>query len=206
MIKLDHLVVGALTLEQGVNYVKNILGAEPYGGGRHLGQGTYNKIMRLGDDVYLEVIAPDPDSTIKPKWFSLADAVMLESLAKSPRLIAYVAQTDELGALLETTHYPLEAKPAQRDALRWYFGFSKDGNLLADGLLPYLIQWESDHPAWTMKDSGCSLVRLQGFHPEPASIQQTLQGLGFSDITVQYSEAPQLKAVIKTLDGLKMLE
>ena len=206
MIKLDHIVVGALTLGQGVNYVRNILGSEPYGGGKHLGQGTHNKIMRLGDDLYLEVIAPDPDSNTKPKWFSLADDAVLESLEKSPRLIAYVARTGDLETLLKETQYPLEAKPAQRDALRWSFGFSKDGNLLADGLLPYVMQWQSDHPAWTMKDSGCQLVRLQGFHPEPAHIQQTLQGLGFSDITVQYAEVPQLKAVIKTLDGLRALE
>jgi Glyoxalase-like domain len=206
MIKLDHLVIAALTLEQGTKYVKDILGSEPYGGGRHLAQDTHNKIMRLGDDVYLEVIAPDPASDIQPKWFSLNDAKMLETLAKSPRLITYVAQTDELEILLKTTQYPLTAKPAQRDNLRWYFGFSNDGNLLADGLLPNLIQWESTHPAWTMKDSACHLVRLQGVHPEVASIQQTLQGLGFADITLQYGETPKLKAVIKTLDGLRVLE
>jgi hypothetical protein len=206
MIKLDHIVVGALTLEQGINYVKNILGSEPYGGGRHSGQGTHNKIMRLGDDVYLEVIAPDPNSDVKSKWFSLGDDAVLESLRKSPRLIAYVARTDDLETLLKETHYPLEARPAQRDALRWLFGFSKDGKLLADGLFPYVMQWQSDHPAWTMKDSGCQLVRLQGFHPEPAHIQQTLQLLGFSDMSVQYAEVPYLKAVIKTLDGLRVLE
>jgi hypothetical protein len=206
MIKLDHIVIGARTLEQGVSYVKKSLGSEPYGGGRHLSQGTHNKIMRLGDDVYLEVIAPDPNSDVKPKWFSLSDEKLLESLAESPRLIAYVAQTDGLKTLLETTKYPLEPRPAQRDTLRWHFGFTADGKLLADGLLPYLIQWESDHPAWTMKDSGCSLVRLQGVHPEVATIQQTLQSLGFSDITLQYGDTPKLKAVLKTLDGLRVLE
>lgn len=206
MIKLDHIVVAALTLEQGSNYVKDVLGVEPYGGGRHLQQGTHNKVMRLGDDVYLEIIAPDPASDIKPRWFSLADEGMLESLKASPKLITYVAQTDDLRTLLKETNYPLEAKPAQRDNLRWIFGFSKNGNLLADGLLPNVIEWESDHPAWMMKDSGCRLVRLQGFHPDVATIQQTLQGLGFSDITVQYGEKPGLKAVIKTLDGLRVLE
>ncbi len=206
MIKLDHIVIGALTLEQGVHYVKDILGSEPYGGGRHLQQGSHNKIMRLGDEVYLEVIAPDLASDIKPKWFSLSDEDMLESLKLSPRLIAYVAQTDELKTLIQQTNYPLEAKPAQRDNLRWQFGFTADGNVLADGLLPYLIQWQSDHPAWTMKDSGCQLVRLQGVHPEVATIQQTLQSLGFSDITLQYGDAPKLKAVIKTLAGLRVLE
>ena len=162
--------------------------------------------MRLGDEVYLEVIAPDPASEMKPQWFGLADEEMLESLQHSPRLITYVARTDELNTLLQTTHYPLTAKPAQRDTLRWQFGFSEDGNLLGNGLLPNLIQWESDHPAWTMKDSGCQLVRLQGFHPDVATIQQTLQSLGFSDITLQYGEIPKLKAVIKTLDRLRVLE
>jgi hypothetical protein len=57
-----------------------------------------------------------------------------------------------------------------------------------------------------MNDSGCHLVRLQGVHPDVASIQQTLQGLGLSDITLQYGETPKLKAVIKTLDGLRVLE
>jgi hypothetical protein len=206
MIKLDHIVIGAATLEQGVTYVKNVLGSEPRGGGKHLGQGTHNKVMRLGDDVYLEVIAPDPDADRAPQWFDLSDKATLEFLAKSPRLIAYVAQTDNLKTLLEETNYPLRAKPAQRGELRWQFGFSNDGGLLSDGLLPCLIQWESDHPTWTMPDSGCSLVRLQGFHPEPAGVQQTLQELGFADITVQYGDTPNLKAVIKTLDGLKMLE
>jgi hypothetical protein len=121
MVKLDHLVVAALTLEHGCNYVKEILGSEPYGGGRHLQQGTHNKVIRLGDEVYLEVIAPDPASDMKPRWFSLADETMLESLKDSPRLITYVAQTDELSTLLKKTGYPLEAKPAQRDALRWQF-------------------------------------------------------------------------------------
>lgn len=206
MIKLDHLVVAALNLEQGTKYVKDMLGSEPYGGGRHLQQGTHNKIMRLGDEVYLEVIAPDPASDIKPQWFGLADDRVLESLKKSPRLLTYVAQTDNISTFLKETTYPLEVKPAQRDALKWQFGFSKDGNLLADGLLPNLIQWESDHPAWTMKDSGCQLVRLQGFHPDVATIQQTLQGLGLADITLQYGDTPKLKAVIKTLDGLRVLE
>jgi hypothetical protein len=206
MIKLDHIVIGALTLEQGVNYVKRSLGSEPYGSGRHEGQGTHNKVMRLGDEVYLEVIAPDPTSDVKPQWFSLGDEKMLESLSKNPRLIAYVAQTNELEKLLKETQYPLEAKPARRDSLRWQFGFSNEGELLDDGLLPYVLQWETPHPAWAMKDSGCSLVRLQGFHPEPAHIQQTLQSLGFSDITVQYGDVPHLKAVIRTLDGLRVLE
>jgi Glyoxalase-like domain len=205
MIRLDHIVVGAKTLEQGVEYVQTILGVEPYGGGKHLKQGTHNKVLRLGDDVYLEVIAPDPASDIKPMWFGLGDEGMLESLHESPRLITYVAQTDDVDSLLEHTRYPLDVQAAQRGNLRWKFGFTADGNVLSDGLLPNLIQWESNHPTQAMKEVGCSLVRLQGFHPEPAAIQQTLQTLGFSDITVQYNAVPKLQAMIQTPSGLKVL-
>jgi hypothetical protein len=80
MIKLDHIVIGAQTLEQGVNYVTQRLGSEPYGGGRHLQQGTHNKVLRLGDEVYLEVIAPDPASEITPPWFGLAHKTRQSSL------------------------------------------------------------------------------------------------------------------------------
>jgi Glyoxalase-like domain len=205
MIKLDHIVVGAATLEQGVEYVQTILGVEPYGGGKHLKQGTHNKVLRLGDDIYLEVIAPDPTSDIRPKWFGLGDEGMLESLQKNPRLITYVAQTDNIDKLLKQTNYPLTVQATQRDTLRWQFGFTADGNLLSDGLLPHLIQWESNHPTQAMKEVGCSLVRLQGFHPEPAVIQQTLQTLGFSDMTVQYNTVPKLQALIQTPRGLKIV-
>ncbi|MGL4608415.1 MAG: VOC family protein [Trueperaceae bacterium] len=205
MIKLDHIAVAARTLKQGVDYIQALLGVEPSGGGRHLKQGTHNKLLNLGKEVYLEIIAPDPESTLQPAWFGLADRALLESLAERPRLLTYVAQTDEIETILRSTGYPLEARPAERGNLRWQFGFSKDGSLLGDGMLPYLIQWQGEHPTQTLPPNACTLVRLQGFHPNPAPIQQTLQELGFADITVQYGDTSSLQAMIQTFSGLKML-
>jgi hypothetical protein len=58
---LDHLVVAAATLEQGEDYIESRLGARPLRGGRHVAMGTHNSLLKLGEKIYLEVIAIDPD-------------------------------------------------------------------------------------------------------------------------------------------------
>ena len=42
-------------------------------GGRHARFGTHNRLLGLGPDLYLEVIAPDPDAAPfeGPRWFGL---------------------------------------------------------------------------------------------------------------------------------------
>jgi len=52
---LDHLIVGASSLADGVDYVAKVTGATPRRGGRHVAMGTHNALLRLGDRVYLEV-------------------------------------------------------------------------------------------------------------------------------------------------------
>src|SRR5437868_12288896 len=62
---LDHLVVAAETLEQGEDHLESLLGARPRRAGKHVAMGTHNSVLRLGERVYLELIAIDPDG-IKP--------------------------------------------------------------------------------------------------------------------------------------------
>jgi hypothetical protein len=57
---LDHLVVAAATLADGVDYVATLTGIAPQVGGKHVAMGTHNAVLRLGERVYLEVIAIDP--------------------------------------------------------------------------------------------------------------------------------------------------
>ena len=63
MTELDHIAVVAPDLAAGVAWVRDVLGVEPPRGGKHPQMGTHNCICcALGEDVFLEVIAVDPDA------------------------------------------------------------------------------------------------------------------------------------------------
>lgn len=77
-LEIDHLVVGAATLEEGVAHVCALLGVRedafsPVG--RHARYGTHNRCLGLEGGVYLEVIAVDPQAPPppQPRWFGLDD-------------------------------------------------------------------------------------------------------------------------------------
>ena len=74
--QLDHLVVLASSLEQGVAWCEAALGITPDAGGRHAFMGTHNRLLRTSSDAfpnsYLEIIAIDPDGqppTNSQRWF-----------------------------------------------------------------------------------------------------------------------------------------
>ncbi len=204
MIQLDHIVIAAQALEDGVVYVEDTLEVKLTHGGRHLKQGTHNKVLRL-NDCYLEVIAPDPASTITPPWFGLGNKEVLESLC-TPRLITWVAQSDDIKSLIQKTNYPVHVQAAERDHLRWQFSFPNDGNLIGDGLLPYLIHWESPSTVEHLPNTGCSLVRLEGFHHQAAHLNVILENLSLQDILLVKPGVTKLKATIQTPNGQKVLE
>src|SRR5690606_31926871 len=83
---IDHRVVTAPTLEQGAAYVENAVGIVPQVGGEHPRMGTHNLVLRLGADVYLEVIAVNPKALPpdRPRWFELDGSL------RQPRLATWV--------------------------------------------------------------------------------------------------------------------
>ena len=54
-IQLDHIVIGASSLEQGLVWAKSTLGVDVPIGGRHEKMGTHNRVMNLGGDRYLAI-------------------------------------------------------------------------------------------------------------------------------------------------------
>ena len=203
MIRLDHIVIAAQTLEQGVDYVQGILEVKLTHGGKHIKQGTHNKVLRL-NDCYLEVIAPDPDSSITPPWFGLGNKNVLESL-QTPRLLTWVARCDDVHQVVKQANYPVSIQLASRDNLRWQFSFPLDGGLMDHGLLPYLIQWETRAAFYALPETGISLIKLEGFHPEVEAINIQLQNLHLQNFPVQFAKQPKLVAYLQTPRGKKVL-
>src|SRR5215469_4192621 len=84
---LDHILLGCSDLEPGVAFLEQRSGIKAAFGGVHPGRGTKNALLSLGEQRYLEIIAPDPTQTsIEP--FAQKQATQLRSLA-APRLIGW---------------------------------------------------------------------------------------------------------------------
>jgi hypothetical protein len=210
MNRLDHIVVAAATLEQGAEYLRGLLGVEVPAGGVHATMGTHNRLMQLGDDSYFEVIAIDPAGTVptRPRWFGLDTALLRTAIAQRPRLITWVMNTPDLAVLAAPGDFAIGTPTAlSRDGLSWEIALTDDGRLLADGLLPYCIQWHSSpHPSRAMADLGCRLRKLTLHHNRPAWLAARLQSLGASQLVdidaIPDSESPWLSAEIETPQGL----
>ncbi len=205
--RLDHLVVTAATLADGVEYVRAALGVSPRPGGRHPRMGTHNCLLRLGPACYLEVIAVDPlaGSADLPRWFGLDQAG-----GAPPRLAAWVARTGDIGAAARACPAYGRIEPMARGELRWRITLPEGGGLVGAGVAPLLIQWDTEpHPAAGLAESGCTLEGLAGFHPDPAEITGLLSRLGCDDeIRVALpppGQGPGLVAHLRTPTGLRRL-
>jgi hypothetical protein len=210
IVALDHLVVGAATLGQGEDYLESLLGARPQRGGKHVPMGTHNSVLKLGHRAYLEVIAIDPegDTPARPRWFALDTAAMRDALTERPRLIHWVARTEQIDTARRASSVdPGRVHAMERDVFRWRITIPDDGHLPGDGLVPTLIQWNvAAHPADGMTDAGVELSALAGAHPEPAAIRACLAKLGFGDtMKVTFSATPKLAAMLKTRRGVVTL-
>lgn len=207
----DHLVVAAATLEQGVEYIRDLLGVAPAGGGAHEAQGTHNRLLRLGWDHYLEVIAVEPGARAPatPRWFGLDSPALQAALAARPRLVTWVARTPDIAATAARGSADLgHIRPMSRGALRWRITLTDDGSVPAGGLVPPLIQWDSaPHPASSLPDAGCELLALEGVHPDPGAVQSALRSLGLGPwLRVRDGGKPGLRASIRTPAGTRVLD
>jgi hypothetical protein len=194
-MKLDHLVIAVPTLEIGAAWFFEQTGVSPVAGGKHTLMGTHNLLVRLEGETYLELIATDPDAPApaRARWFGL------DTPPLTPKLIHWVAQCDNL----ETVTMPElgVVTPVTRGDLKWKITIPEDGQLVLGGLVPTLIQWQSQHPTERLPDSGLRLLRLEGEHPNPAKVQAKLLALGL-ELPVRYAATPRLQAVLETPKGV----
>jgi hypothetical protein len=213
MIEPDHLVLAARDLDAGAAWLERRLGVALAAGGRHDRMGTHNRLLRLGETFYLELIAIDPTAPApnRQRWFALDDP--RQALPPDrPRLIHWVARSDDVTSAANTSAEALgDILPMARGDYRWRITVPPDGHLPAGGLVPTLIQWDvAFHPASRLPEVGCRLMKLEGFHPQPARIRAALAALDLEARLDVHScggdELPQLVAYILTPQGLVELD
>jgi glyoxalase-like protein len=199
-VSIDHLVYLAPDLASGVADLERSLGVRAVEGGRHPAWATRNALLGLGEGVYLEILAPDPEREPAPRPWALdpGRAAGLGSwAARTPDLDAWVHAGRERGLELGRVEEGSRRR-ADGVVLRWRIAVPARPAL--DGLMPFLLDWgDTPHPS---RDAprGCALERLSAEHPEPERVAATLAALGVA-LPVESGRAPALIATLRSPRG-----
>jgi hypothetical protein len=228
--QIDHLVVAAHSLQQGVEWCEATMGITPAAGGEHEKYGTHNRLFKIATPAfpvaYFEIIAINPDAVIEKKppptrWFDLDNKQLQAELAKSPRLVHFVANT---GSIQDARHAwkdqgidrgPIihASRKTPKGLLQWQITVRPDGDRLFNGTLPTLIQWGKPeaadpmqlHPRNHLPRSGVSLKSLTVSHPSASKIKAAYDAIMLGNIDVTEGPA-NIVATLQTPKGLVTLE
>jgi hypothetical protein len=228
--QIDHLVVAAHTLEQGVQWCEATLGITPEAGGEHSQFGTHNKLFKIATPAhplaYCEIIAINPGAKgpANPnakRWFDLDNPELRAAVAMEPRLVHFVAGTDEmLPARIALKGLGIDRGPAmpasrhsRKGVLHWQITVREDGYRLFEGCLPTLIQWGKPddaeplrlHPRNSLPRSRVSLDSIAVSHPSAAKLQAAYAAIGLEGVAITEGPA-NLSATLKTPKGLVTLQ
>ena len=197
MHKLDHIVLGANTLQEGTDYIEKKLGLSLSEIGYHHHMGTHNRVIKIDENIYLEVIAINPNAN-KPqhfRWFNLDNEKQQARLKVLPQIIGYVIENENPDILKFYNPF----FEASRGDYRWEFAIPKsdddliDNKLIESGLVPSLIKWKSKKPVHHMVDNHFQLEKIQ--------IELTQNYLGYKPYINTFGDIEKLEFIFKDKTG-----
>jgi hypothetical protein len=219
--RIDHLVVAADTLAQGVAWCEATLGVTPGAGGEHPLMGTHNRLLRVATvdhpRAYFEIIAPNPAVPFAPdgrrRWFDLDDDALRATVrAQGPRLVHWVVQVPDLAAAvsalaaldIDRGRIVAASRMTPRGLLQWEITVRDDGQRLFDGCLPTLIAWADRHPASAMPESGISLHRVAVRHPRADLLRRAFTTIGLEGVDLEEGPANLCATLLGPLDTVRL--
>ena len=199
---VDHLVYAAPDLDSAVARIERLLGVRATAGGSHPGMGTRNALISLGPATYLEIIAPDPAQADyrRPRVFRIDEL-------DAPRLVTWAAKSDDIDRLATTKldggarlGAAMAGSRETPDGSRLAWQLTDPYQVIADGVVPFFIDWgDTPHPAGSAS-SRATLVELRAEHPDPERIRRMFAALGL-DVAVTEAAEPALSAIIDSPRG-----
>jgi hypothetical protein len=200
--RVDHLVYATPNLDSTVDDLERVLGVKATPGGRHPGRGTCNALIALGPRCYLEIVGPDPTqpAPASPRWFGI-DVLPLARLvtwaAGQADLERFIAKAAAGGVSLGPIRSGRREQP-DGAVLRWQF--TDPTSFLAEGVIPFFIDWGAGpHPA-SAAAPGPVLVGLRAEHPDPPRVRAMLSALGL-DLPIAEGSDALLVASLRTSSG-----
>ena len=202
MERVDHLVFATPNLQAGIDAIEKLLGVRATPGGEHPGRGTRNALVALGHDAYIEIIGPDPQQRgpAQPRPFGIDQLT-------SPRLVTWSARESDLAGLSKRAAQAgvqlgdLAAGSRRRpDGVLLSWNYTDPRTVVADGIVPFFIDWgKTPHPAASAVQGG-ALVDLVAEHPAPDGVAKALRAVGLN-LAVRSGQHPALRATIDTARG-----
>lgn len=211
MPTLDHLSVIAPSLKEGVEHVRACLGIDVPFGRKHASMGTHNHLLRLGDAVYLEVIAIDENAPPigGPRWFDLDNRTAVrKAWGEGRRLRGWVASTDHFDRhICEHASIYGQKREFQGSASSYFFSIPEDGSLPMNGVAPSLIDRQGKSPSFSLEaEKGCKLIDFSLEHPDAEKVRALYRTLKIAGApTVTQGVVFRYAAKIRTPEGIKML-
>ncbi len=200
MLTLDHIAISATALDPGAADVEAALGQPLLPGGAHPAMGTHNRLLSLGPEEYLEVIAINPDAPgpEQPRWFNL------DAFTGPTRTTNWICRCPDLDAAIAAAPAGIGVPwTLQRGDLHWRMAVPRDGRLPFDGLFPALIEWGgSVHPAPLLADTQVRLTELRVFSAQADRLRAALRPLIRDPrVRVLAADVARIEAVLSTPAG-----
>ena len=204
---LDHLLIGAPSLDLGIKWLLDRTGVRASLGGSHPGLGTWNALVSLGPQQYVEIIAPDPEQP-SVETFYISGLRNFEE----PRVASWAARTTQI-----RTRFPARTPQGfSCDRPRGGSRVRLDGSRLEwalafplqvdhgrfDGLLPFFIDWQdtTTHPG-AAAPPGLSLRSFSLHHPNGEALRAALRALDL-DAQVEPGKHPSIHVSLDTPRGI----
>lgn len=201
VLELDHILWAAADLADATAAFGRATGTTPAPGGSHAGFGTRNSLASLGEGLYLEVLALDPDQAVDASRAAEIAAItrprLLTFAVRGEGIEAFSQAAADLG-LQPSAPVAMTRKRADGVVLSWRCVYIE--NLAFQNMVPFIIDWEgSEHPSLTTP-RGCGLKSFSAIHPDPDSLRLIYERLSV-DVPVLRGPVPGFHAVLGTPRG-----
>lgn len=202
MLRLDHLGYAVRDLEEAAVRWREAFGLDSVVGGRHVGFGTANRIVPLGDQ-YIEIVGVVDRAEAEASAFGRS---VLERIAERDGWLVIVVTTDDVEA--EASRLGLEVSAGVRSRpdgseVRWRMtGLDAPAR---EPWMPFFMSWDippelhpgRQHAGHGVKAQGLAWVEVAGEGDRLRS------WLGDTDLPIRVVDGPPgiVRAAVTTADG-----